>query len=137
MATEAPLFHDGSQTTAAVDLSVNLIGPAGSGQFLCVDITGDRQVNVQQVAGSRIYGILQNAPTGSQAADVGFLGVSKAVAGGTFAAGDTLVCDAQSRVVKKSFTGLQYAVGRAITASTAINQIVTILVNPSTVSSVN
>src|SRR6185437_13679647 len=81
-ATEGPLVRDGAQTTAFADLSGATSGLSGfqsSGQFLAVKICGSRQVQVASGGGDAIYGILQNKPAAGQAADVGIMGVSKAV----------------------------------------------------------
>lgn len=90
MATEGPLVHDGSQTTAATDLSgitSTLAGQNGTGQFLAVYLSGARQVSLVTTAGNFMYGVLQNKPQVGQAADVGISGVSKMMAGGSIAAG--------------------------------------------------
>lgn len=120
MATEAPLIHDGSQTTAAADLS--------SSQFLAVKITAARQVNLANTGGEAIYGILQNKPTQGQAADVGILGVSKAVAGGSFSAGAQLMTNTSGQLVTASSTN--HRVAFAIEAATGSGQIVTVALVP-------
>jgi hypothetical protein len=127
MATEAPLIHDGSQCTAAANLynpGSALDGPGGSGQFLCVYISASRSVNVQTSAGGQVYGILQNTPPSGGPADVGILGVSKAVAGASFSAGAVLACDSAGRLIAQTSTNIAVAI--AIEAATAANQIVTV-----------
>jgi hypothetical protein len=131
MATEAPLIKDGAQCTAAANYynpASALDGPGGSGQFLCVNISAARTVAVQTSAGGDVYGILQNTPAAGQAADVGLLGVSKAVAGAAISAGVLLQCDTNGRVVTYTSGAV---VGRAIEAATAANQIITIALLPS------
>jgi hypothetical protein len=130
MATEAPLIHDGSQCTAAVNMSntAGLSGPSGSGQFLAVKITAARSVAYDNVGASVCYGILQNKPAVGQAADVGILGVSKAVAGAALSAGALLMTDSSGRVITRTSTNP--VVGQAIEAATAANQIITIALVP-------
>ena len=128
MATESPLVHDGSNTTVS---STNLSGPAasnpggtgaqvggqnGSGQFLAVKIVGSRLVDLA-TTGDFIYGILQNKPAVGQAADVGIMGVTKAVAGGTIAAGDALSVNSSGQMVLASSTFAR--VGTALEAAVA------------------
>lgn len=127
MATESPLCHH-SQCIAAANLSstASLDGPNGSGQFLAVKVTASRQVNLANAGGEAIDGILQNDPALGQAADVGFSGVSKAVAGAAFVAGALLMTDTNGRLI--TATSTNDAVAKAIEAATAANQIVTVMV---------
>lgn len=120
MATEGPLFHDGSQCTAAADLS--------SGQFLAVKITAARAVNLASAGGELIYGILQNKPTSGQAADVGFIGVTKAVAGAAFSAGAQLMTDTSARLITS--TGTNHRVATALEAATGAGQLITVMLGP-------
>lgn len=53
-------------------------------------------------AGDRAFGILQNTPTQGQMASVAFDGISKAVAGGTIAAGAQVEVDANGKMVTAS-----------------------------------
>jgi hypothetical protein len=108
MATESPLLHDGGQCllSTASDFrnsaltGTTLAGPSGSGQFLAVILssTVDRTVTLPSsgvsAAGLGIYGIVQNKPRGGEAADVGFLGVSKCVAGLAITRGVPLMASA-------------------------------------------
>jgi hypothetical protein len=132
MATESPLVHDGSQTTAAANYSggvTGLAGPNSSGQFLAVYISGSRAVSIAATAGQKVYGILQNTPASGQAADVGILGVTKAVAGSaTINAGDDLMADASGRLILQTGTNVTVAV--AIEPSGATNQIITVAIVP-------
>lgn len=106
MATESPLLHDGSQTTAAADLS------AAANQYLAVKLTGSRVVNLASTGGENIYGILQNLPALADAADVGIFGVSKARIGAAgCAAGDSLMTEAATaKLVTKTSTNVVVAV---------------------------
>ena len=120
MATESPLLHDGGQTTAAADLS--------SSQFYAVKITAARSVNLANSGGEFIYGILQNKPTSGQAADVGILGVSKAVAGAAFSAGAALMTNTSAQLI--TATGTNHRIATAIEAATAAGQIITVALGP-------
>jgi hypothetical protein len=83
MATEGPLLHDGSNVAAAnYGNAAGLAGPSGSGQFLAVALSqaADRTVVLASTLGQQIYGVLQNKPALGDAADVGFIGATKAVA---------------------------------------------------------
>lgn len=68
-------------------------GPNGSGQFLTVKMSTsvDLTVNLTTAVAERIIGILQNKPSTGIAADVGFAGISKAVAGATIVPADQLM----------------------------------------------
>jgi Uncharacterized conserved protein (DUF2190) len=127
MATEAPLLHH-SQCTAAANLSntAGLDGPNGAGQFLAVKVTASRQVNLANAGGEAIDGILQNDPVSGYVADVGFMGVSKAVAGAAFSAGALLMTDSNARLIAATTSNV--AVAKAIEAATAANQVVTVMV---------
>jgi hypothetical protein len=128
MATETPLISIGSQVTAAADLSgvtSTLAGPNGSGQYLAVKITAARQVNLANTGGEAVLGILQNTPASGQACDVGFVGVSKAVAGAAVAAGAELMTDTSARVITRTSTNHQ--VGVALEAATAAGQLISIV----------
>ena len=116
MATEGPLIHDGSQTTAAADLSAK--------QFYAVKITAARAVNLASTGGEAIYGILQNTPTSGLAADVGILGVSKAIAGAAVTAGDYLMTDTSGRLI--TVTTTNHRVAQALEAAGAAGVIFTV-----------
>ena len=118
MATESPLFLDGSNTTAAVYLSAS--------QFLAVKITAARQVNLANTGGEAFIGILQNKPTLGQAALYGYLGVSKVVAGAAFAAGADLMTDTSARMITATSTNHRNAI--ALEAATAAGQIVAVFI---------
>lgn len=128
MATEGPLIHDGSQTTAAADLSTGLNGPGASGQFLGVKLSGNRQVGLASSGGEAIYGILQNKPRAGEAADVGIMGVSKAVAGAVVTAGNFLMTDTSGRFIPA--TGTNNRVAQAIEGASATGTIFTVAIVP-------
>ncbi len=130
MATESPLIHDGAQCAAAANYwnpSTALPGPNGSGQFLAVAVSAPRTVTVDTSGGTAaIYGILQNTPGQGQAADVGILGISKAVAGAALSAAAQLQADTQGRVITATGTNHRFAI--ALEAATAAGQLITVFV---------
>ena len=113
MATDSPLIHDGSQTTAAVDLS--------AAQYKAVKLVAARSVNLANTGGEAIYGILQNDPIAGQAADIGIFGVSAALIGSAgCAAGDLLMTDTTGALVTKTSTNTVVAIALEAGASGAI-----------------
>lgn len=103
MATEAPMQRD-TQTVAAAEYfapSPLLYGPGGTGQFLAMVTTGNRQSSVQTTLGGRVDGILQNTPPINQPCDICRMGLTKAVAGAaiTVATEARLVCDTNGRLI--------------------------------------
>ena len=122
MATEGPLLHDGSQNTAAVTLT----------QFYaCKLLAGtSREVTPITVGGERIYGIVQNKPLTGQAADVGFMGISKAVAKAVISSGHTLAVATNGTLKSCSAsTSTQHIIGYAI-ESAVTNQVFTMMIMP-------
>lgn len=112
MALEGPLLHDGSQTTAAADLS------ASTNQYRAVKLVGARSVNLANTGGEAIYGFLQNLPQSGDAADVGILGVTKARVGAAgCAAQDQLMTDTAAAVTTKTSTNVVVAVALEAGAS--------------------
>ena len=121
MATESPLIHDGSQTTAAADYSV-------TGQFLAVYVSGARQVTKVAAIGHAIYGILQNKPASGQAADVGVFGVTKAVCGSAgMTAGDKLMTNASGQLITWTAGSSYVQVGVALETAVT-NQLATVFI---------
>jgi hypothetical protein len=123
MATEAPLFHDGAQTTAAANYynpATPLYGPGGSGQFLVVYLSAARVVTVATVATQIPYGVLQNTPMATEAADVGIFGITKFVCGpASIAAGVPLMvyATAPGTVMLWTASGTNFKVGMSLEAS--------------------
>lgn len=68
-------------------------------QFRVMKVSGAGTVTVCAAITDVVIGILQDAPVSGQPAAVAFDGLSKAVAGGTVAAGNLLGTDNQGRVV--------------------------------------
>lgn len=105
MATESPLLKDGGQCVLSTgsdfrnstNTGSTLAGPSGSGQFLAVILSTsvDRTCLLPSsgvsAAGIGIYGICQNKPRPGEVIDVGFLGLSKCVAGLAIVRGQNLM----------------------------------------------
>lgn len=68
-------------------------------QYRAMKISAAGTVTVCAATTDKPIGILQDAPTSGQPAAVGFDGITKAKAGGTVAAGDTVGTDANGAVV--------------------------------------
>jgi hypothetical protein len=127
MATEGPLIHDGSQTTANSNLSgpaatnpggtgSTLAGQNGSGQFLIVKLVGARLVDLVTANSDTVYGVLQNKPAAGQAADNGISGITKLMAGGTIAAGAAVMPATTGVAVTATGTyGFAVAIEAAVT----------------------
>jgi hypothetical protein len=96
MATEGPLFHDGAQCTSSANYAgtslggSSFLGVGTSAQFLVVSISAARVVTICTGPTAVPYGILQNTPLATDAADVGIFGITKAVAGAAITAGTLL-----------------------------------------------
>lgn len=91
MAWEAPWAdHPGPQ--AAADLSAK--------QYYAVYFNSAGKVALVATAGDPIHGVLQDKPESGKTATVLSQGVSKVLAGGTFAVGDPLTTDADGKFVK-------------------------------------
>lgn len=104
---------------ANVDLSAD--------QFCAVKIgTADLNVVLANTGGEAILGILQNKPTAAQAADVRFVGVSKAKAGAAYSRGAGLMTDTSGRLIAATSTNV--IVAYALEAAGAANEIHAVLV---------
>lgn len=121
MALEGVMLRDGSGTTAAADLSAK--------QYLGVKLSAARAVNVVAASTDVPYGVLQNKPTSGQAADVCLFGLTKAVAGGTIAAGAKLMFNASAQVITWASGAGNTVVGQALEAG-VVNQVISILYSP-------
>jgi hypothetical protein len=126
MATETVLIHDGSQTTAAANYGngQSLSGNQGSAQFLACFLSASRVVTLVATQGIEIYGVIQNKPALGAAVDVGVLGVTKMVAGGTIAFGAKLMVDSSGRFITWTSGSANVQVGVAIEAA-VISQVFT------------
>jgi hypothetical protein len=111
---------------AAADLSAK--------QFYAVAIDSAGKVNVAG-AGVPVAGVLTNKPTSGQEASVAILGISKAVAGGTIAAGALVEANASGQFI--TISALVQASGAAgmacgicLTPTTVSGDIFTLLLLP-------
>jgi hypothetical protein len=111
---------DWGNATAGADLS--------SSQYLAVQVAADGDIEVSATDGAAI-GILQNEPTENQVAAVRVVGISKAVAGAHPIAPLALVAAGTAGKIEPATTG-QEVLGIALTATGAINDVITILVLP-------
>lgn len=111
--------------TANADLS--------SHQFKVVSLqstAGICQLAATSVITSKVVGLLQNNPKSGEAAEVAYSGIAKAIAGtSTIAVGSVLGVNTTSRVVNTTTDNLQ-VVGKALTASSAIGDIISVLLMP-------
>lgn len=135
MATEAPLLHH-TQCTAGENLSSTGArnGFNGSGQFLVMAFTADRSVIRASSKIVQPAGILQNDPISGFVADIGFLGISKVIAGvvTSIVAGAGLVAEASSggRVIVLGTPGTDIPVGYALETPATINNVITAMILP-------
>lgn len=104
-------------------------GDLSAAQFTAVKLSGDLKVAAATADTHVAIGILQDKPTDGKAGLVRLHGISKAVAGGTVAAGDMLVATTGGKLVA-STTGGKRVVGRALTGGSD-GDIITVLVQPS------
>ena len=123
MAYEASQIRFGN-LTAAADLS--------SKQYHFVKLASATTVNVCTAITDIPIGILQNDPTSGQAAEICIFGISKVVADGTLAAGNTVgtSADSQCDAIVAGTDTTVYVMGQAFTAASA-GETTTIFVNPS------
>jgi hypothetical protein len=114
--------------TAGLDLSVVVANAdLSASQFCGVKIaTADFGVSLASTGGEAILGILQNKPLATQAADVRFVGVSKAKAGASYSRGALLMTDTSGRFI--TATATNHAVAMALEAAAAANEIRTVLI---------
>lgn len=103
--------------SAGIDLSTH--------QFKAVKYDGSGNL-ILCTAGALAAGVLQNDPTSGQAGDVMVLGVSRAIAGGSFAKGVALASNAAGLLVAAA--GGDHVVGVSRGAAGASGDIVPVLV---------
>jgi hypothetical protein len=118
MATEGPFLNDGSQTTAAADLSAK--------QFYIVKLTGSRQVNLCSANTDKAYGVLQNKPKSGDAADIVVLGICKVLcnSGAGITAGVQFMPNTDGTAIAFTTPGTNTPVGIAL-ETVAANQVFT------------
>lgn len=109
--------------TAAADLSAK--------QFHFVKLASATTVNVCTGVTDVPIGILQNAPTSGQAAEVTIFGISKVVADGNLAAGNVIgtSADSQADAITRGVDTTVTVMGIAIEAGAA-GETVTMFLNP-------
>ena len=112
MAYESPQMSIGT-LTAAADLS--------SKQYYFVKLASATTVAVCAAVTDVPIGVLQNAPTSGQAAEITFLGISKVSADATLAAGNVIgtSADGQAQPLTVGTETTVYTCGQAITAASA------------------
>jgi hypothetical protein len=122
MPTEAYVYDESFK--AENDLSSN--------QYYAVELSDENQVDVCDGAGDIPIGILQNKPEEGEPAQVRILGRTRAVSDGSgdnIAVGNWVGTDANGKMVKKS-TNKDFALGIALSASTADGTIIDVLICP-------
>lgn len=122
MAYEKPLFMHSRK--AGADLSTKQY------HFVKLDSSGD--VVICSAVTDLVYGVLQNAPTAGQTAEVMLAGISKVKADGTIAVGALIgtSSDGQADSIAAGTDTTVYAVGRYIgTAAAAAGDIIPCLIN--------
>lgn len=124
-ATEGPFMNDGSQVTAAADLSAS--------QFLGVKLTASRAVNLITASTDYPYGVLQNKPKSGDAADVVLVGICKAKAGALITAGAKLMFNTSAQVITWVSGAGNVIAGQAIEGASGTGVIITMLVWPNKV----
>jgi len=110
MAYEAAQIKVG-QFTASADLSAK--------QYHFVKMSGNNTVTVCAAVTDVPIGVLQNAPTSGQAAEVCLFGISKVVADGTLAAGNVIgtSLDGQADAITAGSDTTVYVMGIALAAA--------------------
>ena len=121
MAFNSTMLKDGTRQAGA-DLS-------GS-QFLAVKLNTSGQVVACAAATDYPYGILLNAPTSGQVAEVCIAGITKMVAGGSVTAADqiTITSAGKAATCTPGTDTTKYKIGQAITGG-ASNEVITVNVN--------
>jgi hypothetical protein len=150
MALQDPLIRLGWLTLSTLDDARNstvtgttLNGPQGSGQFYWVYTStlnslqcrlGSSGITPSSLVS--VIGILQNKPGPGEAADIGFLGISKAIAGSTSLTMGNLIQPSsaptgQSGELVVFASGNGPPIGYALEAPTSTGALFTVMVNAS------
>lgn len=112
--------------TAGADLSAK--------QFHIVKVAstaGQVVLNGTSTFAGNLVGVLMNAPASGEEAEVAYDGVVKlVVATSTLVPGDVIGCNTTSKGTDGSTTDNGSRIGKAITASAAANDIITVLLTP-------
>jgi len=131
MAVESPLLHIGYLLSGADYRNSTYSGTthggnAGSPQFQFVRLStvADLTVLLTTLAGQPALGVLQNKPNTGEAADVGFMGVSKVVCGTTtVVAGLKIMADSSGCAVAYSSAADRAAAGIALETPQAVGAV--------------
>jgi len=117
-------MFENNQIRESFDTTANL----SAHQFHIMRLSAANVVSQANSAGQiQQVGVLQNNPdgtNGNQAATVAMLGMTRIVAGSSFAAGDKITTSASGRAV--GVTSGAYVIGQAIEAATLDGDIVTV-----------
>lgn len=105
--------------TAAADLSAH--------QYRAMRLSAANTVNTTSESGARVFGVLQNKPLASEAAEVRVYGMSKAIAGAAVTAGNRVQTNATGFFINAT-SGLNVA-GDAVTGASS-GGIFTLVVRP-------
>jgi Uncharacterized conserved protein (DUF2190) len=84
------------------------------------------EVKLGTSATSLILGVLQNDPGAGEAAEIAFSGIAKAVAEASVTFGSYLTCSSTGRV-KSSSTSGNFIIGKALEASAAAGDIISVM----------
>lgn len=116
--------------TPILDFTLVTAADFSASQFFFCDVDGSGAGNVAgkaiipAAAGNPALGVVQNKPSSGQAAQIRVEGVTKVVAGAAFASGALVMTDINGRAV--AVTAGLYAIGKALSAATALGDLVTI-----------
>jgi|SRR6478672_4290581 len=106
------------------------LDPNAAKQYCFVKLTGAKTVGLCDTTANEVpVGVLQNKPQAvGAAATVAVHGISKAICGAAVTAGQPLKVDSVGRVISATpGTDIALYVGVAVTSTTAVNQIATVL----------
>jgi hypothetical protein len=107
--------------TASADLSAK--------QYLFVKMSGEKTVTVCAAATDLPIGVLQNAPTSGQEAEVAFSGITKLIGTADLNFGDQIGTSSGGHAVAKSAGTTDYIVGRVINGNAAAGGYITAAIN--------
>jgi len=115
--------------TPVLDFTLIAAADLSGSQFFLVDVDGSGAGNVAgkaalSLSGASALGVVQNKPSSGQATQIRTEGITKVVAGAAFASGALVMSDANGRAI--AVTAGSYAIGKALTAATALGDVVTI-----------
>jgi len=136
---ESPLLHDGWTAVSTADLrnstlsGTTHVGVNGSGQFLAVRLSTVNAGVAYLTTSSTVsgYGILQNKPGVGEVCDIGFLGISNAIAGTTtITAGGEVMPDSSGAMTPYTSAAGQIRFGKQVGAvvPTAVGQMFSVAI---------